>query len=131
MRARARYTQHVAGEMNKLEQPASAGEATFAIHCQAFNLSPEREFRFHPGRRWRIDFAFPEHKIAVEIEGGIWSGGRHVRGSGYSKDLEKYNMLALNGWRLLRFSPQMVNSGMAIDTVREILSAPNNHAFLT
>jgi very-short-patch-repair endonuclease len=74
-----------------------AFKQTFPIECVP-------EYKFHPKRRWRIDFAFPEIKLAVEIEGGVWQNGRHNRGSGFIKDMEKYNNLTLQGWRLLRFT---------------------------
>jgi len=63
------------------------------------------EHRFHPTRRWRFDFALPEYKIAIEIEGGIFSHGRHTRGVGYIKDLEKYNEAVMLDWRILRYTP--------------------------
>jgi len=44
--------------------------------------------------------------IAVEVEGGVWSRGRHVRGAGYLADLEKYNAAVVMGWRVLRYTPQ-------------------------
>jgi very-short-patch-repair endonuclease len=65
---------------------------------------PTPEFRFHPKRRWRFDFAWPAEKIAVECEGGTWSGGRHTRGKGYEGDCEKYNEAVILGWRVLRFT---------------------------
>jgi hypothetical protein len=65
---------------------------------------PEREHRFHESRRWRVDFAWPEQKVAVEIEGGVFSGGRHTRGAGFVADCDKYNALAAAGWRLFRFT---------------------------
>lgn len=61
------------------------------------------EYRFDKERRWRFDLAFPEHKLAVEIEGGIWISGRHTRAMGYEGDCEKYNAATLQGWRVLRF----------------------------
>lgn len=72
---------------------------------------PEREFRFHPTRKWRFDFAYPAKKIAVEIEGGIWSGGAHTRGKHFESDCEKYNTATLLGWRVFRFSGGMVERG--------------------
>lgn len=102
-------------------QVLSTGEEAFATHCQCYGLRPVREFRFHPERRWRVDFAFPEQRIAVEIEGAVWRQGRHQTGTGFSRDMEKYNALARAGWRLLRYSTQMVISGAAIDEVREVL----------
>lgn len=64
----------------------------------------EREFRFHPVRKWRFDFAWPEKKVAIEIEGAVWTGGRHTRGAGYVKDCEKYNAAAELGWVVLRYT---------------------------
>ena len=65
-------------------------------------LLPEREYKFHPERKWRFDFAWPEKMIAIECEGGIWSGGRHTRGIGFINDCEKYNEATILGWRILR-----------------------------
>lgn len=64
------------------------------------------EFKFHPGRKWRADFACPKHKFIVEIEGGAWVGGRHTRGGGYTGDMEKYNAATLLGYKILRYTPQ-------------------------
>jgi very-short-patch-repair endonuclease len=72
------------------------------------------EFSFHPERRWRFDLALPERMIAVEIEGAIWVQGRHTRGTGYLKDMEKYNEATRLGWRVFRFTPQQVKAGEAL-----------------
>lgn len=71
--------------------------------------APATEYMFHPERKWRFDFAFIKEKIAVEIEGGIYVSGRHTRGAGYEKDMEKYNAATLLGWRVLRYTPKHVN----------------------
>lgn len=101
--------------MSKIPQPLSAGEEEFATHCQCYQLVPEREFCFAMPRRWRADFAFLEERILIEIEGGTWTAGRHTRGSGFSSDCEKYNAAAILGYRVLRFTTEMVHSGRAID----------------
>jgi very-short-patch-repair endonuclease len=106
---------------------ASQGEEEFALQLRALRL-PEsvREHRFHPTRAFRFDFAWPDlpcgRKLAVEIEGGIHSGGRHVRPQGYKRDLEKYNSAVALGWTLLRFSSAMVFSGEAVQAVQEWLN---------
>ena len=64
------------------------------------------EFCFHPTRKWRFDFAVPSLMIAIEIEGGVYSRGRHTRGKGYINDMEKYNAAQLLGWQVFRFTPQ-------------------------
>jgi len=69
----------------------------------------EKEYRFHPKRKWRFDRALPKKLIAIEIEGGIYSGGRHIRGKGFTGDCEKYNQAALLGWRVFRFTSDMFN----------------------
>jgi very-short-patch-repair endonuclease len=91
-------------------------EELFAQHLREKDCpTPVRQLRFHPGKKWQFDFAWPDWMVAVEIEGGVWSGGRHVRGQGFEADIEKYNAATLAGWRLYRFSGSMVKSGVARD----------------
>lgn len=90
-----------------------------ALQLRALGLQPETEHRFHPARRWRFDFAFPALRLGVEVEGGLYSRGRHVRPAGYEADLEKYNAAALAGWMVLRFSPAQVRSGQAASMIEE------------
>lgn len=105
------------GPATRKVKPASAlfdyGE-TLLIQLRLAGLpEPEREFLFHRKRKWRFDLAWPELLIAVEVEGGIWVGGRHVRGEGYEADCEKYNEAQLAGWMVLRFTPGMIKKGKA------------------
>lgn len=74
-------------------------------HCKRTGLpDPVREYGFaRPVREWQFDLAWPEFLIAVEIEGGIWSGGRHTSPTGFLGDMAKYNEAAARGWRVLRF----------------------------
>jgi len=70
---------------------------------------PLRGFQFHPTRRWKFDFAFPEIHVAVEIEGLIGGvGGRHQRMAGYQGDCEKYREAAKLGWLVLRYTGQEI-----------------------
>lgn len=105
----------------------SKGERTFAVHLNAVRGDEARgweaEYRFHPTRKWRFDFAWPEMMIAVEIEGGTWAGGRHSRGKGFEKDCEKYNEAAILGWTVLRFTTRQVTSGVAVETFTRALMA--------
>lgn len=82
----------------------------------------EKEFTFHPSRKWRFDYAWPKRKVAVEVEGAVWVQGRHTRGSGYVKDMEKYNEAAILGWRLIRVTPEMVRNGEALNYIERALS---------
>lgn len=69
----------------------------------------ETEHRFHPDRKWRFDFAWPEFKVALECEGGVYTHGRHTRGTGFTKDCEKYSTAAAMGWRVLRFTGEQIH----------------------
>lgn len=101
----------------------SEGEELMALHIRAERLPPaEREWRFHPTRMWRFDFCWPGRRLALEVEGGVWARGRHTRGSGYTKDLEKYNAAAMLGFRVLRFTTDQVKDGSAIALLREALA---------
>ena len=100
----------------------SEGEAALILQMKLAGITDwQREYRFDPVRMFRLDFAWPQVKLAVEVEGGSWSGGRHVRGSGFAKDVEKYNLLALAGWALLRYTPEMVKSGIAVQQITDML----------
>lgn len=81
--------------------------------------SPVEEFKFHPSRKWRIDLCWPDQKLALEIEGGVFDNGRHVRPTGFIKDMEKYNALSILGYSLLRFTPQQMKSCDSYDFLRE------------
>lgn len=61
-----------------------------------------RQLRFAPPRLWRLDMAWPDRAFAVEIDGGSFAGGRHVRVAGLLSDAEKYATAMLLGWRILR-----------------------------
>jgi very-short-patch-repair endonuclease len=69
---------------------------------------------------WRFDFAWVDRKIAVEIEGGTWSGGRHTRGKGFEEDCRKYNAATFHGWQVYRFTSSQVNSGEAVKFIKSL-----------
>lgn len=77
------------------------------------------EHKFHDTRKWRLDFAIVDLKIGIEIEGGVWSGGRHTRGNGFVEDMEKYNAAVTLGWVILRFTPQDLNKITTFETVKK------------
>lgn len=79
-----------------------------------------KEYRFHPKRMWRFDYAIPEHKVALEVEGGVWTNGRHIRAQGFLGDMEKYNTATLMGWKVLRTTPDDLYK---LATLRMIKSA--------
>ncbi|MEO4078984.1 DUF559 domain-containing protein [Acinetobacter pittii] len=105
----------------KKERVVSEGEATLVQHLKTHKISFEQEYKFHPTRKWRADFLITGTKILIEVEGGIWSGGRHTRGKGYIGDMEKYNSAAMMGFTVLRFSTEQVKSGMALKQIELLI----------
>jgi very-short-patch-repair endonuclease len=92
---------------------AAPKEANLVLeaHIRELGLPFEKEFQFHFERKWRSDYIVKG--ILVEIEGAVWTQGRHTRGSGYTNDLEKYRTAAALGYKVFRFSTQEVLDGTA------------------
>ncbi len=82
---------------------------------------PVREYPFAAPRKYRADFCYPEHRLLIEVEGGVYSDGRHTRGTGYTEDARKYNLAILLGFRVLRFTGEMVRDGTAVAVIEEAL----------
>ena len=72
---------------------------------------PATELLFHPKRKWRFDYAWEEQKLALEVHGGIHSGGRHTRGKGFVEDRAKMNEASLLGWTVREVTPEHIKSG--------------------
>ena len=96
----------------------------FTIICKT-DLCVEcvKEYMFHPVRKWRFDYAIPEHKVALEVEGGIWAKGRHTRPQGFLGDIEKYNAGTLLGWRIFRVTPDELYSNKTFNLLKDAISA--------
>lgn len=105
----------------KGEKVPNEFEAKLARELKTLKIEFEQEFEFHPKRKWRADFHLVGKKILVEVEGGIWSGGRHTRGKGYIGDMEKYNAATMMGFQVIRFSTDQVKSGHAIQQIEKMV----------
>ena len=79
------------------------------------------QYRFASPRRWSFDFAWPDMRIVVEIEGGTWVNGRHSTGIGFGKDCEKYNAATLMGWRVFRFTTNHLKTLYPIQLLKSCL----------
>lgn len=92
------------------------GGRTYCVGCHG------RSHELDHGRNWRCDFVWPELRLIVEVEGGVYTQGRHTRGSGYTKDTVKYNALVNAGWNLQRFTGEQVKSGEALNRICQVIS---------
>ena len=94
---------------------------------------PEVEYVFHPVRRWRLDYAWPAQKVALEQEGGIYGGkdpktGRRYKGAhgsiaGIKRDMVKYSEAAILGWKVLRVPPDEIHTMATADLIRRAIIA--------
>ena len=71
----------------------------------------EREYKFSAARRWRLDYFCEGNgaRIGIEIHGGVWTQGRHVRGKGFLSDLEKLNAAQMQGITVLQLGTDQVD----------------------
>ncbi len=93
---------------------------TLTLHCRGLGLpEPVREFYFARPRKFRADYAWPDQRLLLEVDGGTWlpGGGRHNRGAGFLLDMTKLNLATLAGWRVLRVTPAQVQDGTAVQLV--------------
>jgi len=91
-------------------------------HLRELGLDFCREFQVAPKRKWRFDYYLaPTTNIAIEIEGSVYTNGRHTRGKGFEADCIKYNTAAMMGYRVLRFSTGQILRGEAKQFLAEWL----------
>ena len=99
-------------------------QKAFLQLCRSHGLpDPVAEYRFHAKRRWRIDYYFEtnETRLALEVEGGVYTYGRHNRASGFVADMEKYNALAQAGIFLIRVMPKDLLKKSTCDLIKSVL----------
>lgn len=109
-------------------KPVRADTLTFAKQCYYAHLpEPVPEYIFHEQRKWRFDFAWPDHRLSIEVEGGAFmkGGSRHTRGAGFRKDVEKYAEAVILGWRVLRVLPEHIENGQALTWAERALTDSN------
>lgn len=100
----------------------SAPEDLLAFQLKASKIEFQRQYKFHPERRWKADFMIPAGKLLIEVDGGTWTNGRHTRGTGYAKDCEKLNEATILGWAVLRFPTAEIKPGRAVQTILRYLN---------
>jgi very-short-patch-repair endonuclease len=111
------------GEPRAKRVLGSVGENLLELLLKAEKISGyDREYQFHHTRKWRFDFAWPLKMVAVEVEGGVWSNGRHTRGKGFIEDCIKYNEATVLGWKVLRVTTDMVKNGEAMKYIEQLVA---------
>jgi very-short-patch-repair endonuclease len=102
--------------------PPADGSAALAWQLAAVPIrGAVLQYRFHPTRKWRFDVAWPERKFAVEVDGGLYTRGGHVRGEARERDMERDAEALCLGWRVLRVSSRHVKDLRALQWIERIL----------
>lgn len=100
----------LAQKPRKITTPKAETDMFVLLCSQQLGTQCVKEHRFYKPRMWHFDYALPAYKIALEVEGGVWTQGRHVRPKGFLGDVEKYNTATLLGWRVFRCTPSTLLS---------------------
>lgn len=108
----------LAQNQRKITAPQTATDMFTLLCSQQLGAECVKEYAFYKPRKWRFDYALPAYKIALEVEGGVWTQGRHVRPKGFLNDMTKYNTAALYGWCVLRTTPDKLMSQKTLDMLK-------------
>ena len=97
-------------------------ESEMLFQLRAVGIEPLTQYKFHPTRKWKADFAILEKKLIIEVNGGTWmikSG--HTSGTGVSRDYEKGNAAQLLGWTYLQYTGKEIHDGTALQEIESYL----------
>lgn len=112
----------------KITPPAT--DVFTQICAKEMGVECVKEYRFYKSRQWRFDYALPLYKIALEVEGGVWTQGRHVRPVGFLGDMNKYNTATLLGWRVFRTTPSKLLSQDTITLIKNAINGAGLPSFV-
>lgn len=119
---KARETQ----KKKKIIKPKPSPTDAFTLLCKSeLGVECVKEFKFHPVRKWRFDYAIPSALVALEVEGGVWTGGRHINPKGFLNDMEKYNSATLMGWSVYRTTPDDLYTGKTLKLLKTAIFGSN------
>ncbi len=106
----------------RAEREELEDELAFALEAAGVE-APERQYAYVPDRKFSADFAWPAHRLLVEVQGGVYNRKAHGSVSGILRDIERGNEAALAGWRLLRVTSRMISDGDALELIERALGA--------
>lgn len=112
----------------KITPPAT--DVFTQICAKEMGVECVKEYRFYKSRQWRFDYALPLYKIAIEVEGGVWTQGRHVRPVGFLGDMNKYNTATLLGWRVFRTTPSKLLSQDTLTLIKNAINGAGLPSFV-
>lgn len=115
-----------AQKSRKITKPKAPTTDAFTLLCKSeLGMECVKEYKFHPVRKWRFDYAIPSALVALEVEGGVWTGGRHINPKGFLGDMEKYNTATLMGWSVYRTTPDDLYTGKTLKLLKTAIFGNN------
>lgn len=115
-------TKKVAGTQKSKKITSPTTDMFTQICARELGVECVKEYQFYKSRKWRFDYAIPKYKIALEVEGGIWTYGRHTRPQGFLGDMNKYNTATLCGWRVFRCTPSTLLTSNTIMLLKNAIN---------
>lgn len=85
----------------------------------------QKELQFARPRLWRFDWAYEGARIAIEYQGGNYTGKGHNTIKNLRNDYEKFTEASLLGWMLILIDSDSVKSGQAVAWVERALNTRN------
>ncbi len=123
MAIRRECTNRISATYKVSTKNTSASDQFTQLCAKRLGVECIREYRFYVARKWRFDYALPKYKIALEVEGGVWTQGRHTRPKGFLGDIDKYNTATLCGWRVFRTTPAKLMSQDTLLLLKNAISS--------
>lgn len=109
--------------------PAPLTEHKFAEHIRYKDKAGANRTR-----GWRFDYAWSLErkwvfgippgsipKVALEVQGGCFAGGRHSRGGALRQEHHKLNTAAELGWRVIYCFPETLLTTATANTIKKCL----------
>lgn len=123
----SKLEQKLSFQLRALKVPAFECEYRFAAQHVGPGRGLRDRLRDAGLKDWRFDFAWPDLKLAAEVEGGAFVGGRHTRGAGFTEDIKKYHCAMSLGWTVYRCDSRLITSGDAASLL-QALTRPTEEA---
>lgn len=100
----------------KVPRPIVTLEGRLAQQMKEAELVFEQQYRWHPNRKFRADYAFIEQRVLVELDGAV-----HRIKNRFKADIRKRQEAILQGWTMLPISTDQVRDGTAVEIVKRAL----------
>ena len=108
----------------KAKEKYLEAEETLFQELEEHSIGYERKFQFESTKHWRFDFHIVKLRLLIEIAGSPWSVGRG--GKKIANAFYKYDLAEEMGYTFVRFEPDHIESGYAINWIQSQLERLDN-----